>query len=105
MTKRRTMVVVLGACALAVPLALAQSKDKIWRVGYLDYGSRQFAEESRRYATFIEGMRALGRVEGKDFVVEARYADGKSERLAALAAELVAARVDVVLSAGTPTTH
>ena len=106
MTKRRTVVVALGACALAVPLAiLAQPKDKIWRVGYLDYGSRQFAESSRRYATFIEGMRALGRVEGKDFVVEARYADGKSERLAPLAAELVRAQVDVILSTGTPPTH
>ena len=105
MTKRRTMVVVLGACALAVPLALAQSKDKVWRVGYLDYGSRQFAEASRRYASFIEGMRALGHVEGKDFVIEARFADGRSERFDGLAAELVQAKVDVILSGGTPATH
>ena len=106
MIARRTFVIAVCAGALGIPLcAGAQQKDKVWRVGYLDYGSRQFAEASRRYPTFIQAMRALGHVEGKDFVVEARYADGKSERFAALAAELVAAKVDVILSGGTPATH
>ena len=50
-------------------------------------------------------MRDAGHAEGKDFVVEARYANGKGERLAALAAELVKLKVDVIVATGTPATR
>jgi putative ABC transport system substrate-binding protein len=106
MITRRTIVIAICAVALGVPIrAGAQQKGKLWRVGYLEYGTRQFAQASGRYPAFIDGMRALGYVEGKDFVVEARYADGKAERLAPLAQELVKSSVDVIVSTGTPATQ
>ncbi|HEX2332204.1 MAG TPA: ABC transporter substrate binding protein [Burkholderiales bacterium] len=51
---------------------------------------------------FLQGMRELGYTEGKNLVIEARFADGKAERLPELAAELVRAKVDLIVSTGTP---
>jgi putative ABC transport system substrate-binding protein len=91
---------------LAAPLAaLAQQQGKVWRVGFFYFGSHQSALETGRYAGFIQGMRERGYIEGKNFVLEARYADGKTERLPALAAELVQSKVDVIVTTGTPVNH
>jgi putative ABC transport system substrate-binding protein len=79
--------------------ALGQQEGKLWRIGFLHLGSRQSAVESGRYGAFLEGMRELDYVERKHFVVEARFADGKSERLPGLAAELVRLKVDVIVGA------
>src|SRR5215470_12985136 len=102
MIARRTILIAAG---LAAALPSFAQKDKVWRVGYLDNGSRQFNLASGRYPAFVDGMRALGYVEGRNLAIEARYADGKTERLASLAADLVAARVDVILTTGTPPTR
>lgn len=102
MTTRRKFVVVLGLSALAAPLASLAQQSKIWRLGFFYFGSRQSAQETGRYAAFLQGMRELGYVEGKNFVVEARYADGKAERLPDLAAELVRSKVDLIIASGTP---
>jgi putative ABC transport system substrate-binding protein len=51
---------------------------------------------------FLQGLRELGYVEGRNVVIEYRSAEGKSERLAALAAELVALKVDVIVAPSTP---
>jgi putative ABC transport system substrate-binding protein len=71
-------------------------------VGFFYFGSRQSALETGRYEAFVHGMRERGYVEGQHFVLEARFADGKPERLAALAAELVRLKVDVLVVTGTP---
>ena len=98
--RRRLLLLVVGA--LAAPLAsFAQPKGKLWRVGHLTVVSRQSYLESGRHDAFIQGMHKLGYVEGKDFVLETRFADGKNERLAALADELVRAKVDVIVTVGT----
>ena len=103
MNSRRKMVCALGASALLLPLrALAQQQGKVWRIGYLDFGSRQSMAGSGRYAALIEGLREHGYAEGRNFVLEARFADGNADRLDALAGELVRQRVDLVLSTGTP---
>jgi len=100
---RRTFLLGLGASALAVPLApFAQQKGKVWRVGFFYFGTFQSAQETGRYAAFLRGMHELGHVEGKSFVVEARYADGDAQRVAAIAAELVGSKVDVIVSTATP---
>jgi putative ABC transport system substrate-binding protein len=91
----------LGALTGALP-ALAQQKGKIRRIGFFYLGSRQSALETGRYQLFLQAMRDLGYVEGKHFVIEARYADGKAERLPDLAAELVRSKVDVIVATGTP---
>jgi ABC-type uncharacterized transport system substrate-binding protein len=102
---RRQLLIALSLSALAVPLGSHAQQGKVWRIGYLDFGSQQFAAESRRYTTFIEAMRELGYVEGKNFVVKARFADGRSDRLSTLATELARSKVDVILSTSTPATH
>jgi putative ABC transport system substrate-binding protein len=100
MTTRRELLIALGAAALAAPFAaLAQQKGKVWRIGYLEPGTRQLTLEARIPA-FLQGMKELGYVEGKHFVMEYRFADGHNERLSALAAELVRLNADVIVTSG-----
>ena len=101
MNNRRKLVIALGASALAFPLT-PRAQTKIWRLGYLDYGSRQSLVEAGRYAALMDGLRERGYVEGKNFVLEARFADGHADRMDGLAAELVRQKVDLILSTGTP---
>jgi len=102
MIARREFIAGLAAGVAVAPFAaLAQRKEKIWRIGFFYNSSRQSAMETGRYPAFIQGMRDLGYLEGKDFVVEARFAqDGDLERLPALAAELVQSNLDVIVSSG-----
>jgi putative ABC transport system substrate-binding protein len=103
MISRRKMVLALGASALASAfLAGAQPAGGVSRIGFFYLGSRQSALDTRRYSAFLQGMQELGYVEGKHFVIEARFADGKSERLPSLAAELLDSKVDVIVATGTP---
>ncbi len=90
----------LGTLALlAVPLtAEAQPADKIARIGYL---SLDGATSLGTREAFLQGLRDLGYVEGRNVVIQYRDAEGKPERLPALAAELVALKVDVILAGGT----
>jgi putative ABC transport system substrate-binding protein len=102
MTTRRRLLIALGVGALAVPRGLL-AQSKVARIGFLSYGSRQLALDIGRYSAFMQGMRELGYVEGTNVIIEARFADGKFERLPALAAELVRLKVDVIVATGTPT--
>jgi putative ABC transport system substrate-binding protein len=98
---RRRILVALGASALVAPFAsFAQQRSKVWRIGILYPGSQSDSNDLR--SEFLKALRELGRVEGTDFVVEWRYADGKNEPLPALAAELVKLNVDVIVTTGTP---
>jgi len=102
-TTRRRFLIALGAGILAVPRgSLAQPASKGARIGFLFYGSRQTALDTGRYNAFIQGMGELGYTEGKNFTLEARFADGKAERLPALAAELVRLKVNVIVATGSP---
>ncbi|TAJ27443.1 ABC transporter substrate-binding protein, partial [Bosea sp. (in: a-proteobacteria)] len=96
---RRKLLVALGLCALVGPLhVLAQQPGKIPLIGVLRGGSSSdpFVEAFRR------GLRDLGYVEGKNIQIEYRYAEGKSDRLPNLAAELVRIKSDVIVIADTP---
>jgi len=105
MNRRKLLVAFgLGALAGALP-ALAQQKGKVWRIGFFYFGSRQSALESGRYDLFLQGMRDLGYVEGKNFTLETRFADGMSDRIPGFAAELVRSKVDVIVATGTPVYH
>jgi len=77
--------------------AEAQQVGTVARIGYLSPGRVATASQ----AAFLQGMRDLGYVEGRNFVMEYRYAEEKPERLAALAAELLALKVDVIVAPGT----
>ena len=98
---RRTFLCGLILGELARPLAAeAQQPAKIARIGYLSPLSA--GADSPNGEAFRQGLRALGYVEGQNAVIEARYADGKLERLPDLAAEIVRLNVDVILAAPTP---
>ena len=99
MKTRREFLVTGGAglCLLAAPLAcLAQQQGKVWRIGFLSAQSRQAQSES--IAIFLRAMRNHGYVEGKHFVMEWRFAEGKLDRLPALSAELVQSKADVIVA-------
>jgi putative ABC transport system substrate-binding protein len=78
--------------------AEAQQATKIQRIGYLS-GSSPSTSANRREA-FQQGLHELGYVEGKNIVIEWRWAHGKFDRLPALAAELVRLKVDVIVTTG-----
>jgi ABC-type uncharacterized transport system substrate-binding protein len=75
----------------------AQQPTKIPRVGHLSAG---VASDPARQEAFRQGLRELGYVEGKNIVIEWRFAEGKSEHVSALAAELVRLKVDVIVTSG-----
>jgi putative ABC transport system substrate-binding protein len=84
-------------------VAQAQQPGKVPRIGYLNAGSSS-TNPARREA-FRQGLRDLGHVEEKSIVIEWRYAEGKPDRLVALAAELVRLKVDVIVTAGPASTR
>jgi putative ABC transport system substrate-binding protein len=82
---------VVALLAVAV-IAEAQQPKKVSQIGYLSAG--QVKETGARYEAFRQVLRELGYVEGKNIIIEFRSADGKFDRLPALAAELVRLKVD-----------
>jgi putative ABC transport system substrate-binding protein len=92
----------LAGGLLAAPLAVeAQQAAKVARIGFL---SLHVAPNRHLREAFRQGLRDLGYLEGRNVVIEYRDAEGKVERLPALAAELVALKVDVIVTGGgTPT--
>jgi len=82
--------------------AQAQQPTKIPRIGFL---AANPSGSSDRAQAFRQGLRELGYVEGKNIVIEWRDAEGKSERLPALAAELIRLKVDVIVTAGAAATR
>ena len=102
MNNRRRLVVALGAGAIAAPLcSVAQQKPaKIPRIGLLSPFSP--ADAMPWYKALQVGLRDLGWVEGKNIGIEYRYAEGKSDRLPDLAADLVRLNVDIIVTTITP---
>ena len=80
------------------PLADAQQSTNVPRIAYVTATSA--AMQARRFEIFRRGLRELGYVEGKNILVEYRFADGKVDRLPQLAAELVDLKVNVIVTAG-----
>jgi len=94
---RRTFLSTLTGNLLAAPLAAeAQPAAKIARIGLL--GGNDPVVSAHLLEAFRQGLRDLGYVEGRNVLIEYRFAEGKFERLPALAAELVALKVDVILA-------
>jgi putative tryptophan/tyrosine transport system substrate-binding protein len=93
------MLVAGGLAALSLS-GVAQASEKVSLIGYLSQLSE--GEDAGNLGAFRRGLSALGYVEGKNAVIEARYANGKLERLPELAAEIVRLKVDVIVAAPTP---
>ena len=100
MNRRNALAALFALGAVVRPLGLHAQTAKPARIGWLGYGSR---ESGAPYIeAFKQGMRSLGYIEGKHYTLEMRFADGKIERLPALAAELVKLPVDIILALTTP---
>jgi putative ABC transport system substrate-binding protein len=97
---RRAFIGTLAGGLLAAPLAAgAQQAAKAARIGYL---ATNLAANARLHEAFRQGLRDLGYVEGRNVVIEVRDAEGRNERFPALAAEVVALKVDVIVAPSTP---
>ena len=103
MTARRRWVIALAASVLlTAPLAPLAQPQKVYRVGFL--GNSTATLEAHLVGPFREGLRDFGYVEGQNLRIEYRWAEGKYERFPALIAELIALKVNVIVTAGTPAT-
>jgi putative ABC transport system substrate-binding protein len=96
---RREFIVLLGGAAAAWPLAArAQQAGRLPTIGFL--GASTPSAWSRWTAAFVQRLRELGWTEGRTVTIEYRWAEGRSERYADIAAEFVRLKVDVILSVG-----
>src|SRR5262245_7771068 len=103
MTTRRIFLSTLAGSLLAIPLAArAQTAEKIHRIGYLSGGSPRFY--GHVLEAFRQGLRELGWVEGRNIVIEYRFAEGQFDRLPGLAGELVRLKVDLIVAVPTVAT-
>jgi putative ABC transport system substrate-binding protein len=98
-SRRAFLGTVIGGLLAAPLVAGAQQAPEIARIGWL---AVNLAANPRLREAFLQGLRDLGYVEGRNVVIEDRSAEGKPERVPALAAELVALKVDVIVTSGTP---
>jgi len=100
-TKRSVLAAALSLGAVVAPITTeAQGTGKIVRIGRLSPLSAE--TDAPNLDAFRKGLRELGWVDGKAFVIESRFADGKSERLPELASDLVRQRVDLILTGSNP---
>jgi putative ABC transport system substrate-binding protein len=95
-----TTLVIFALLQFVAFWAEAQPAAKVWRIGYLDQGSK--AINGAFLDGLRQGLRELGWVEGRNIVIEARFAEGKTEQLPALATDLVRLKVDLIATSTTP---
>jgi len=99
--KRREFIRLLGSRAAAWPLAArAQQAGKLPTIGFL--GTSTSFAMNRWVTAFVLRLRELGWIEGRTVVIEYRWADGRYEHLAEIAADLVQLKVDVIVTYATP---
>jgi putative ABC transport system substrate-binding protein len=96
---RHEFISVVGGAAAAWPIAArAQQATKLPTIGYLR--SATLPTESQRMAAFVQRLRELGRIEGRTVVIDYRWAEGRTERYAEIAAEFVRLKVVVIVTVG-----
>ena len=99
--KRRGFITLLGGAAVTWPLAApAQQPGKLQTIGFMGQSTRSAASEW--VAPFVRRLRELGWIEGRTVAIEYRWAEGREERIAQIAAEFVRLKVDIIVTSGTP---
>jgi putative ABC transport system substrate-binding protein len=101
--RRRDFLALAGATLAVARAARAQQDGKIYRIGILE--TIPAARNTANLDALRKGLRDLGYVEGRNLVIEYRSADGRAERFADLASELVHLKVDLIVTRGTPATN
>ena len=96
--RRRDFITLLGAAA-AWPLAVRAQQAKLPTIGFL--GPTSSSSQSQHVAAFVQSLREFGWIEGRNVAIEVRWAEGRDERYAHIAAELVRLKVDVILTHNT----
>jgi putative tryptophan/tyrosine transport system substrate-binding protein len=97
--RRRTFITLLGGATVAWPLAARAQQPKLPTIGY--FGATTAAAEKSRTDAFVQRLRELGWIEGRTVAIEYRWGEGRNERFAEIAAELVRLKVDVILATAT----
>src|SRR5262249_49167225 len=99
--RRRNFITMLGGAAAAWPLVVhAQQPAKLPTIGFLGPSTRSGAGKGT--AAFVQRLRELGWIDGRNVAIEYRWGEGRNERFAEIAAEFVRLKVDVIVTAGTP---
>ena len=98
--KRREFMTLVGGAAAAWPLAARAQQAAMPTIGFLSGQTR--AAAGQWVAAFEQRLRELGWIEGRTVVIEVRWAEGRFERFAEIAAEFVRLKVDVIVTAGPP---
>src|SRR5262245_50663713 len=96
--KRRDFITLFGGAAAAWPLPAQAQPAKVARIGFL--GLVSSSSHASRVAAFRAGLRDLGWIEGRNLLIEFRWAEGNYDRLTALAEELLRLNIDVLVSHG-----
>ena len=98
--KRREFITLLGATAVWPLAARAQQAAKLPTIGFMGQTTRSAAGEWT--AAFVQRLRELGWIDGRNVAIEYRWGEGRDERFAEIAAEFVRLKVDVIVTSGTP---
>jgi putative tryptophan/tyrosine transport system substrate-binding protein len=101
--RRRQLITLLGGTAATLPLAARAQQPTMPRVGFIWIGAR--GTDLSQVAGLRQGLSDRGYVLGRNLALEERYADGNPDRVPVLIAELLALRIDVLVTAGTPLTR
>ena len=91
---RRKVVLTAGALLAAPMASFAQQQSKVWRIGFLTNGT--VTSTKGQLDAFVRGLNELGYFEGRNIIIESRFAEGKLDRLPALVSELLAQKLEVI---------
>ena len=101
MIRRREFITLLGGAAAWPLAARAQQGDRVRRLGVLLANDENDPEGKRRYSAFTQALAGLGWADGRNVRIDLRWAGGDTNRMRALAQELVSMQPDIILTSGT----